>query len=83
MRSEQGSSLGACSVRPPSFTHDDVQRATEGVRTVGGSCDGASRYRSVIGPLSLRSVLADCSRLRLWAMAQEESRRSAVLQDYV
>ena len=36
-----------------------------------------------ISPLSLRSVLADCSRLRLWAMAQEESRRSAVLQDYV
>jgi len=38
---------------------------------------------AVISALSLRSVLADCSRLRLWAMAQEESRRSAVLQDYV
>jgi len=36
-----------------------------------------------IGPLSFRLVLADRSRLRLWAMAQEESRRSAVLQDYV
>ena len=38
---------------------------------------------AVIGPLSLRSVLADCSRLRLRAVAQEERRRSAVLQDYV
>ena len=36
-----------------------------------------------ISALSLRSVLADCSRLRLWAMAQEESRRSEILQDYV
>ena len=36
-----------------------------------------------ISPLSLRSVLADCSRLRLRAVAQEERSRSAVLQDYV
>ncbi|MDC1116272.1 hypothetical protein OAS73_00160 [Luminiphilus sp.] len=38
---------------------------------------------AVIGPLSLRSVLADCSRLRLRAVAQEERSRSAVLHDYV
>ena len=79
MRSEQGSSLGAYSVRLPFLTHDDVQRADGGVRTVGGRVAAPAG----ISALSLRSVLADCSRLRLWAMAQEESRRSAVLQDYV